>query len=129
MDFNDIRTVLENYGMWTILVLLVAKFLTGVLVAVQKNEFKWFYLGNTFKSDFLKVATFVIVTGLGRLSTVPEFDSDYVQGGLGAVLVTDLIAGVVKNLAHLYPAVADFVTTSFREPARLRLGNPGNIPK
>jgi len=124
--FNSIRDGLEAWGVWSILILLLAKLATGVLVAVKNNEFKFYYLGNIFKTDFLKVATFAIVTGLGKLTTLSEFDSDYVQFGLGAVLLTDLTAGVIKNLAHLYPAIADKVTTEFREPARLRLGNPKN---
>lgn len=128
MNINDIRTFLEDWGMWTILIMLVAKFISGVLVAIEKNEFKWFYLGNIFKSDLLKVAVFALVTGLSRFSGVDQFESDYVQGGMGAILLTDLIAGVVKNIAHLVPGFADTVSTSFREPARLRLGNPKNLP-
>lgn len=128
MDFNTIHTFLESWGIWSILVMLLAKFLTGIMVAVAKNEFKWFYLGNIFKNDFLKVMTLVVVTGLGKLTTVPELDSDYVQAGMGAVLLADLTAGLIKNLAHLYPGISDKVTTSFREPARLRLGNPKNLP-
>lgn len=128
MDFDGIRLFLEDYGLWSILIMLLAKFVTGVLVAIQKNEFKFYYLGNIFKTDFLKVATLALVTGLGKLNTLPQFDSDYVQGGLGAVLLVDLTAGVIKNLAHFFPAVADTVTTEFREPARLRLGNAKNIP-
>jgi hypothetical protein len=124
--FDSVRAFLEDWGVWSILIALIAKFATGVLVAIQKNEFKWFYLGNIFKTDMVKLATFIIVLAVGRFSGVPEFENEYLQAGGGAVLLTDLVAGVVKNLAHLSTSVSENTPTSLREPARLRLGNPRN---
>lgn len=129
MDIVDsVRDFLEAYGIWTILVVLLLKFVTGVVVAVYKSEFKWYYLGNTFKSDFLKVLTYAILLGAGTYLGLEEFNSDYLKAGMGAVLLADLTAGVIKNLAHMFPDVADVVPSSMREPSRLRLGNPRNLP-
>jgi hypothetical protein len=128
MDIVDsVRSFLEDYGVWTLLILLLAKFATGVIVAIDKNEFKWYYLGNTFKTDFLKVVTFAILLGIGRFAGIEEFDNDYLQGGMGLILAADLTAGVIKNVAHLIPSFADGTPSSLREPARLRLGNPRNL--
>lgn len=126
--FNNVRDFLENWGIWTLLILVLAKFVTGVLVALVKNEFKWFYIGNVFKNDMLKITTFAVVLGVAKFTGLPEFDNDYTRGGLGAILAADLIAGVLKNVAHIFPAVADVVPSSVREPSRLRLGNPKNLP-
>lgn len=126
--YETIKTFLQDYGILSLLILTLAKFLTGVIVAVDKNEFKWFYLGNIFKTDLLKLATITVVLGLGKYAGIEAFSKDYVQGTMGAVLAADLMAGILKNLAHLFPAFADAVPSSFREPARLRLGNPKNIP-
>jgi hypothetical protein len=126
MDFNDIRNVLQEWGIWSVLVLLLLKFVTGVLVAVQKNEFKWYYLGNIFKGDMVKLLTFAILTGVTRYVSIPELENDATIMSMGAVLFTDLLAGVIKNLAHLSAGFAENVPSSLREPARLRLGNSRN---
>lgn len=129
MDIVDsVRDFLQDWGIWTLIILVLAKFVTGVIVAVYKNEFKWFYLGNTFKSDFLKLLTYAILLGIGNYAGIEEFNSDYLKAGMGAILATDLTAGVIKNIAAMFPNVGDVVPSSMREPARLRLGNPRNIP-
>jgi hypothetical protein len=125
---NEIKTFLEDWGVWSILLLVAARFVTGVLVAVQKHEFKWFYVGEILRNDLLKLAVFVILIGLGRYSGVPEFNSDGVVAGLGALFTADVVAGIIKNAAHIFPSIAERLPSSFREPAKLRLGNPGNLP-
>lgn len=127
--FDSIRQFLEDWGIWTILVLMIAKFITGVIVAISKKEFKWFYIGEFLRSDGLKVATFAIITGMSRFLGMPELESDYVEGGIGVLLITDFTAGIIKNLAHIFPTFSDNIPSSLREPARLRLGNPRNLPQ
>jgi hypothetical protein len=95
---NEIKTFLEDWGVWSILLLVAARFVTGVLI------------------------------GLGRYSGVPEFNSDGVVAGLGALFTADVVAGIIKNAAHIFPSIAERLPSSFREPAKLRLGNPGNLP-
>jgi hypothetical protein len=126
---DPVRSVLEDYGLWSMLIVLVAKYLTGILVAVKENEFKWYYLGEFFKSDGLKVASFAIMVGVGRLTGLPQFNQDAIQAGFGAVLFADLIGGLLKNLAHLSDTLSARFPSSLREPDRLRLGNVKNLPR
>lgn len=116
--FNTVRDFLESYGLWTLLLFLIAKFVLGVLVAIQKNEFKWYYLGEVFKNDGVKfIALVVLVFVLGN---------DALSASAGALLLADYTAGITKNLAHLFPSLAERIPSSLREPARLRLGNAKN---
>ena len=124
--YNNVHMFLEAWGMWSILVLLMLKTVLGILVAIQKNEFKWFYLANVLKNDALKVVTLFLLQ-LATHATNTAGVGDVTVAGGGALLLADLTAGVVKNLAALLPSVGDNVPSSFREPARLRLGNPKNL--
>jgi hypothetical protein len=116
---SSIYDFLQSYGIWSVLMLLVAKFVLGVIVAVQKNEFKWFYLGEVMKNDGLKFVAWIIV--IFTLSN-PAFSAS-----VGALLVADYTSGIVKNLAHLFPSIGDAIPSSFREPSVLRLGNPKQL--
>ena len=124
--YHSIQAFLVDWGMWSILVLLLLKTALGVLVAIQKNEFKWFYLANVLKNDALKVVTLFLLQ-VATHATNTQGVGDVTVASGGALLLADLTAGVVKNLAALIPAVGDNVPSSFREPARLRLGNPKNL--
>lgn len=113
---NTIQTFFESYGMWSLISLMVVKLVVGVAVAVQKGEFKWYYLANFLKTDALQVAVLMVIAIF--------LHQDVLTATLGAVLATSFTAGIVKNLAHMFPEVADSVWSSLREPARFRLGNP-----
>lgn len=125
--FNDVRGLLEGWGVWTILILLLVKTALGIIVAIQKGEFKWFYLGNVLKEDGLKVAALFIIQLM--VAAVPDTKvvGEVAITSFGALLTADFIGGIVKNIAHLSPQVAENVPSSLREPARLRLGNPRNL--
>lgn len=126
---DTIRTFLQDYGVYTFVVLYVLKLATGLMVAVKENEFKAFYMDETLRSDALKIVVYAGLTGLGKVpDLVPIFATEEMRLGLGALLTTALTAGVIKNLVHLVPEFGDNVPSMLREPARLRLGNPRNIP-
>lgn len=124
--YDTVRTFLEDWGLWTLLILFFGKWATGILVAVVKGEFKWYYLHEALKTDGVALAAYAIVLGIGKYSGVPEFNNDFIQGGTGVLLASGFTAGILKNLAHILPGFADAVPSSFREPARLRLGNVKN---
>ena len=124
--YDTIRDFLENYGIWTLLILFFGKWATGILVAVLKGEFKWYYLHEALKTDGVALAGYAIVLGIAEYSGLPEFNSEVVQGGTGVLLATGFTAGIVKNLAHILPGFSESVPTTLREPARLRLGNARN---
>lgn len=128
MSFDSVRDALVAYGIWAVLILTLVKFLLGIFVALKTDEFKWFYISNFFKSDGIKLAAFAIILGVGRYGGIPEFNTLIVSGAFSAVLVAGLLAGIVKNVAHLFPEFAAWLPEEFREPARLRLGNPKNVP-
>lgn len=125
---DQIRDFLQNYGVWTLALLYLAKLGTGVLVALDTGEFKAFYLDETLRKDAVKIVVYAILTGLGRVpELVPVFGTEEMRAGLGALLAAGLTAGVIKNLVHLIPEFGEAVPSMFREPARLRLGNPRNV--
>jgi hypothetical protein len=127
--YDSVKTFLESWGLWSLLIVLVAKYITGVLVAIKEDEFKWYYLGEFFKNDGLKVAAYGIMVGVGKLTGLPEFNQDVVQGAFGVALFADLVGGLLKNLAHLSDTLAENFPSSVRQPARLRLGNVKNLPR
>lgn len=92
-----------------------------MIVAIQKNEFKWVYISDIFKSDVLKLATFAIVVGVGRYSGVTEFNDGVVQGGAGIILATGLVSGIIRNLVYMFPGLEDVVPQSLQEPAEMRM--------
>lgn len=116
--YNSVHDFLVVYGIWSVLMLLVAKFVLGVVVAVQKNEFKWFYVGEVLKNDGLKFAVWLVVLFV--------LSNPVLSTSIGVLLTTDYTTGIVKNLASLFPSLADAIPSSFRQPARLRLGNSKN---
>jgi len=125
---DQIRDFLQNYGVWTLALLYLAKLGTGVLVALETGEFKAFYLDETLRKDAVKIVVFAILTGLGKIpELIPVFGTEEMRAGLGALLAAGLTAGVVKNLVHLIPELGDSMPSALREPARLRLGNPRNV--
>ena len=125
---DQIRDFLQNYGVWTLALLYLAKLGTGVLVALDTGEFKAFYLDETLRKDAVKIVVYAILTGLGRVpELVPVFGTEEMRAGLGALLAAGLTAGVIKNLVHLIPEFGEAVPSTFREPAYLRLGNPRNV--
>lgn len=125
---DAIRTFLQDYGVYTFVILYIAKFSTGLLVAIKEGEFKAFYLDETLRTDAIKIFIYAALTGVGRVpDLVPVFSTEEMRAALGAILVAGLTAGVIKNLVHLIPELGDAVPSMFREPARLRLGNPRNI--
>lgn len=89
---------LEAFGLWALLVLVVAKFVTGVLAAVYSNTFQWTKIGNVLKNDGVK---FVTVAVLAFINPVPAL-----VAATAALLATDLTAGVVKNVADIFPNIA-----------------------
>ena len=124
---DQIRQILQDYGIYTILILYITKLVTGVLVALKEGEFKAFYLDETLRSDAIKIVVFAALTGLARVpDLLPLFATEEMRLGLGALLTASLSAGVVKNLVHLVPEIGDVVPKMLREPERLRLGNPKN---
>lgn len=123
---DSIRTFLEEYGLWSMLILFFAKWASGILVAVVKGEFKWYYLHEALKTDGVALVGYALLVGLGRYSGVPEFNSEAIKTGVGALISAGFVAGILKNLAHILPGFADRLPSSLREPARLRLGNVKN---
>ena len=124
---DQIRTFLESWGLWTLLLLFLGKWISGILVAVKLGEFKWYYLHEALKTDGVALVSYALLLGIGRYSGIPEFNSDYVKTGVGAALSAGFIAGIFKNLAHILPSFADSLPNSLIEPAELRLGNEDNI--
>lgn len=114
--FHDIYNWLELYGFWSLISLMIVKLVTGVAVAIQKNEFKWYYLANFLKNDAVKVVVLIVLSVFLK--------QDALTASIGAMLVLDFTAGIAKNVAHMFPGVAQNTPTTLREPARLRLGNP-----
>lgn len=92
-----------------------------MIVAIQKNEFKWVYVSDIFKSDFLKLATFAIVVGVSKYAGVSEFNDNVIQGGAGVVLASGLIAGIIRNLVYMFPGLEEVVPQSLQEPAEMRM--------
>jgi hypothetical protein len=119
---------MDDIGIWLLLVLVAFKFVTGVFVAWQRGEFKWFYLDHVFIRDILKIAAYAVVVGVQEYNGVVQFNNEPTRLLFGLVLVIGLLAGVIKNLGHIFPKVGDRLPSEFREPARLRLGNPKNLP-
>jgi hypothetical protein len=125
---DQVRDILQQYGVYTLVILYIAKYATGVFVALDLGEFKAFYLDENLRKDALKIVVYAALTGLGKVpELIPVFGTEEMRAGLGALLAASLAAGVVKNLVHLFPEFGNNVPTSFREPARLRLGNPRNV--
>ena len=119
-DLNGMAEFLQGLTIWPLVVLIFTKLALGIIVAVQKSEFKWFYVGNILKEDVLKLAAVAVV--------VYTLDNTALSAGLIALLVADTSAGITKNVAHIFPTFADKIPSSFREPSRMRLGNPKNLP-
>jgi hypothetical protein len=124
---EQVRDFMQDWGIWTIALLYLAKLITGVLVAIVNNEFKAFYLDESLRKDAVKIIVFVLLTGVAKVpDLLPVFGTEEMRAGLGVLLTTSLAAGVIKNLVHLSPELGGMVPSSLREPERLRLGNPKN---
>jgi len=113
--FESIRDFLVTYGIWTILLLAIAKTFTGILIAIQENGFKWHKIGETFKEgDFLKVAAFSALALLG-FSEVSADNVQYVQGTAAMLLTADLTGGLVRNLGMLFPSIYGALPKSLKD--------------
>ena len=124
---DAVRDFLQSYGVWTIFLLWVAKYATGLLVALKTGEFKAFYMDENLRSDAIKIFVYAILTGLaGVPDLLPLFATEETRLALGALLSASLAAGAIKNLVHIFPEMGEYVPKMLREPARLRLGNPKN---
>lgn len=123
---DSVKTFLEDFGVWSLLILFLAKWASGILVAVVKGEFKWYYLHEALKTDGVALVAYALLLGLGRYSGIPEFDTAVIKTGIGALIAAGFTAGILKNLAHILPGFAEKLPSSVREPARLRLGNTRN---
>ena|SRR5688500_5423097 len=125
---DQVRDFLQTYGIYTLAILYALKYGTGVLVAVYMKEFKAFYLDENLRKDAVKIVVYAVLTGLGHIpELIPVFGTEEARAGLGALLAASLAAGVIKNLVHMFPEFGEVVPSAFREPARLRLGNPRNV--
>lgn len=98
---DSIHTFLENYGLWSLLVLFVAKWLSGVLVSVKDGVFSWHYLADMLKSDGVAFAAYALLVGIGKYSGVPELNNYIVAGGFGATLAATWLAGAIRNFTQL----------------------------
>jgi hypothetical protein len=118
MDFLiSIREFLVTYGVWTILLLAIAKTFTGIALSVERGTFKWHKLGTTLKEgDFVKVVVFAVLSFIA----VPAFTGSDVNDNnfiapMALYLTTDLTAGLLRNLGELFPSIYAKMPESIRE--------------
>ena len=102
---DSVKDFLQDWGLWTLLLLMLGHWISGVLAAFKENTFKWFYVANILKDDGLKLAAYALIIGLGRYSGIDEFNTEAVKAGLGVVLGANMTADIFKNLNVIFPTL------------------------
>ncbi len=105
----DVVGSLQSAGLWTILIGICVKFITGIVVAANEKEFHWDEFGNVLKNDLLK---YVAVLVLVYMYQQPEIATPVL-----AVLGLDVATGVARNVGKIFPGVADKLPNSILNTA------------
>ena len=94
----------------TLLVLVAADVLSGVLSALKRGVFKWREVANVYRTNVVpKIGGWVIVTALvetlTRTANLPDIANTIIQGvnvfGFYPLVIADLLASLVLNLQEL----------------------------
>lgn len=109
---NIIPEIAQKYAplVVTLLVLIAADVLSGVLSAIKRGKFEWGQLANVYRTNVVpKVGGWVIVTALvetlARTANLPAVANTILLAvntfGFYPLVIADLLASLVSNLQEL----------------------------
>jgi hypothetical protein len=114
----------------TLLVLVVADVLSGILSALKRGKFEWGQVANVYRTNVVpKIGGWVIVTllveTLTRTANLPDIANSIIQAvnvfGFYPLVIADLLASLVLNLQELAaPAPTPAPTTETVADIRAR---------